>query len=336
MAFRSVNEIFDAFKNLKVLVIGDVMIDSYIYGAVSRISPEAPVPVVNVTRRESRLGGAANVALNVQSLGATPILCSIVGQDADGELLFELLKRKDISSAGVIRSKDRITTLKTRVISGSQQMLRVDSENDKHLTEKEEDTLMDKIKELAAGCQAIIFEDYDKGVLNPSVIAQTIALAQELGIPTVVDPKKRNFLAYAGASLFKPNLRELKEGLKAEFDHTDLDQLSSAVNQLNALMPIEKALITLSDRGVYLTDHVMSLHYPAHVRRIADVSGAGDTVVSIAALCEALHLPLEVQAELSNLGGGLVCEHLGVMPIEKESLLQEAQENNIITKHLRG
>lgn len=334
MSFTSIQEVFDAFNGLKVLVIGDVMIDSYIYGNAGRISPEAPVPVVNMNRRENRLGGAANVALNVQSLGATPILCSIVGDDADGEAFYDLLRKREISSEGIIKSGERITTVKTRVLAGSQHMLRVDNETDKHLTQLEENSLVDQIRVLAKDCQVIIFEDYDKGVLNPSVISQTITLAQQLGIPTVVDPKKRNFLAYSGASLFKPNLRELKEGLKTEFDHSDLDQLSSAVNQLNALMPVEKALITLSDKGVYITDHVQSVHYGAHVRRIADVSGAGDTVVSIAALTEALHLSLEVQAELSNLGGGLVCQSLGVVPIEKESLLQEALKNEIILKHI--
>jgi D-glycero-beta-D-manno-heptose-7-phosphate kinase len=334
MPFSSIQEVFTAFENLKVLVIGDVMIDSYIYGNAGRISPEAPVPVVNVSKRENRLGGAANVALNIQSLGATPILCSIVGEELDGQIFLDLLEKRNITSKGIVRSKERITTVKTRVLAGFQHMLRVDSETDKSLSPLEQHALMDRIRDLASGCDVIIFEDYDKGVLNPSVISQTITMANEMGIPTVVDPKKRNFMSYSGASLFKPNLRELKEGLKLEFDHHDLDQLSSAVNQLNAHMPVEKALITLSDRGVYLTDHVQSIHYPAHIRRIADVSGAGDTVVSIAALCEALHLSLEVQAELSNLGGGLVCQHLGVMPIEKESLLQEALKNEMILKHL--
>jgi D-glycero-beta-D-manno-heptose-7-phosphate kinase len=334
MPFTSIQEVFAAFENLKVLVIGDVMIDSYIYGNAGRISPEAPVPVVNVNKRENRLGGAANVALNIQSLGATPILCSIVGEELDGQIFLDLLEKRNITSKGIVRSKERITTVKTRVLAGFQHMLRVDSETDKSLSPLEQHALMDRIRDLASGCDVIIFEDYDKGVLNPSVISQTITMANEMGIPTVVDPKKRNFMSYSGASLFKPNLRELKEGLKLEFDHNDLDQLSSAVNQLNAHMPVEKALITLSDRGVYLTDHVQSIHYPAHIRQIADVSGAGDTVVSIAALCEALHLSLEVQAELSNLGGGLVCQHLGVMPIEKESLLQEALNNEMISKHL--
>jgi D-glycero-beta-D-manno-heptose-7-phosphate kinase len=334
MPFSSIQEVFTAFENLKVLVIGDVMIDSYIYGNAGRISPEAPVPVVNVSKRENRLGGAANVALNIQSLGATPILCSIVGEELDGQIFLDLLEKRNITSKGIVRSKERITTVKTRVLAGFQHMLRVDSETDKSLSPLEQHALMDRIRDLASGCDVIIFEDYDKGVLNPSVISQTITMANEMGIPTVVDPKKRNFMSYSGASLFKPNLRELKEGLKLEFDHNDLDQLSSAVNQLNAHMPVEKALITLSDRGVYLTDHVQSIHYPAHIRQIADVSGAGDTVVSIAALCEALHLSLEVQAELSNLGGGLVCQHLGVMPIEKESLLQEALNNEMISKHL--
>lgn len=334
MSFSSVNQVFEAFSKLRVLIIGDVMVDSYIYGFTGRISPEAPVPVVNVSRKENRLGGAANVALNVQSLGATPVLCSITGSDQEGDLFFELLKKRGISAEGIVKSQHRITTVKTRVLAGSQHMLRVDNESDKPLNEQEEEALLQRVFQLLKGCDVVIFEDYDKGVLNPSVITQTIALATQQDIPTVVDPKKRNFLAYSGATLFKPNLREMKEGLKAEFDQDDLDQVSSAVNQLNSLMPVEKILLTLSDKGVYLTDHVQSVHYPAHIRQIADVSGAGDTVISIAALCEALHLSLEVQAELSNLGGGLVCEYLGVVPIQKEELLKEASGNDRILKHL--
>lgn len=334
MSFQSVRQIFEAFEKLKVLIIGDVMIDSYIYGSTSRISPEAPVPVVNVGRKENRLGGAANVALNVQSLGATPVLCSLVGDENEGDLFFELLQKRGIPSEGIIKSAERFTTVKTRILAGSQHMLRVDNETDRNLSEREEEMLMARIKELAQDCDVIIFEDYDKGVLNSSVISQSIALAGQLGIPTAVDPKKRNFLSYSGATLFKPNLREMKEGLKTEFDHLDPDQTASAVAQLNSHMPVEKVLLTLSDRGVYITDHVQSVHYPAHIRQIADVSGAGDTVISIAALCEALHLSLEVQAELSNLGGGLVCEYLGVVPVQKEKLLQEASENEHILKHL--
>lgn len=327
--YSSPEDIFNAFNKLKVLVIGDVMIDSYLWGKVERISPEAPVPILNVQKREIRLGGAANVALNVQALGATPILCSIVGNDLDGRNFQQLLTDNRLEKEGILLSEERITTIKHRIISGSHHMLRVDQETDKEITPNEKKKLIDKIISLLTGAHVVIFEDYDKGVLNEEVISAVIAAAKSKNIPTIVDPKKRNFLCYNGATLFKPNKKELKEGLKIDSDLNDIREVEKSVQLLKEKMKLEGVLITLSEQGVYIHNDEDKVHLPAHVRKIADVSGAGDTVVSTAALCMALGLPAKTIAALSNLAGGLVCEQVGVVPIEKNKLLEEAKKVGI-------
>lgn len=320
----SINEIFERFNELNVLIIGDVMIDAYTWGKVERISPEAPVPVVNVSHREIRLGGAGNVVLNVQALGAKAIICSVVGADSYGNSLLNLLTEKGLSTEGIIQSPTRITTVKERIIAGSQQVVRVDTETDKLISEQERNDLLDKVKELATTADVIIFEDYDKGVLSPELIKAITDFANEQQIPTVVDPKKRNFLHYRETTLFKPNLKELKEGLNIHFDVNNPTELSQAVTHLKETLALKGAFITLSEKGVYIDAANQQVHIPAHIRKIADVSGAGDTVISIAACCVALDLNPSLVAGLANLGGGLVCESLGVVPINKALLLEEA------------
>lgn len=329
MAYSNFNQIFDAFNKLKVLIIGDVMVDAYIWGTVERISPEAPVPVVRANKRDYRLGGAANVALNVQALGAEPILCALIGNDTSGEQVIERLEANNISDKGIVKSSSRPTTVKTRVLSGHQHVVRVDEESDKLADKEEEKLLLSTIEELLPHCNVVIFEDYDKGVISEGLIKKTVELANKHSIATVVDPKKRNFLKYHGATLFKPNLKELKEGLKIEFDKNEPLEIEKAVHDLNAQLKCKGSLITLSEKGVFIDLNSEKHHIPAHLREIADVSGAGDTVISVAALCMALNLSPEVVAALSNLGGGLVCEHVGVVPIDKNDLLQEANKLNI-------
>ncbi|WPP47957.1 bifunctional heptose 7-phosphate kinase/heptose 1-phosphate adenyltransferase [Catalinimonas niigatensis] len=336
---KSLDEIFDSFRQLKVLIVGDVMLDAYIWGKVERISPEAPVPIVHVRKREKRLGGAANVALNVQALGAIPMICAVVGDDPAGQDFLSLLQEQKISTQGIVKSSSRVTTVKERVIAGSQQMLRVDSEDDELLNDTDREALYEVVQEAMQEADVVIFQDYDKGVLSEKLIQQTITLANQRGIPTAVDPKRRNFLHYRKATFFKPNLKELREGLQAE----NLDLLKEkhetaltpeqavmeASTRLKELMEVETTFITMSERGVYIDaihqgkeeKHVI----PAHIRQISDVSGAGDTVISIAALCLALGLAPRLLAELANLGGGIVCEYTGVVSIQRERLLQEAK-----------
>lgn len=318
-----VNPIFDAFDNLRVLIVGDVMIDSYIFGKVERISPEAPIPVVNVKRKEIRLGGAGNVAMNIKSLGAIPILCSVVGADSDAKDLINLLIDNDLPTDGIIQSQTRITTVKQRVLAGSQHIVRIDAEMDSLINAEEQSLLVEKAKTLAESCDVIIFEDYDKGVLAAESIQQIIAFAKSKGIPTIVDPKKRNFLHYQGTDIFKPNLKELKEGLKIDFDAKNLEELKAAVASAKNTLGVNGVFLTLSENGVFIDYQGETHHISAHLRSITDVSGAGDTVVSIAAMCLALKLSPKIIAEISNLGGGLVCEYVGVVPIEKEKLRSE-------------
>ena len=322
----NIQKTFDDFNSLNVLIIGDVMLDSYIWGAVERFSPEAPVPIVTVKKKDFRLGGAANVAPNVASLGAKPILCALIGDDDDGKKLMQRLDEGKISNEGIVVSIHRPTTVKTRIIASAQHVVRVDEESDKVVNGEEEDELLKRIERLLPSCQVVIFEDYDKGVINSAIIKKTVALAHQLNIPTVVDPKKRNFLSYEGVTLFKPNLKELREGLKIDVDAGNQVSVESAVSQLKEKLNAEGVMLTLSEHGVYIDYLDKKVKLPAHAREIADVSGAGDTVVSIAALAVALHLSPKQIASLSNLGGGLVCQHVGVVPINKAELLSEALE----------
>ena len=329
MPFKDINEVFEAFGQQRVLIIGDVMIDAYIYGSTERISPEAPVPIVHVKRKENRLGGAANVALNIQALGAQPILCSLIGDDVDGKEFIRLLNEQNISSKGIIQSANRSTTIKHRVLAGSQQMLRIDEESDHDLDQIEENSLIEHIKKLLNEVDLVIFEDYDKGTLNERIISETIAVAKDLAKPVIVDPKKKNFNFYRGVTLFKPNLKELVEGLKIDLTSISRTALDEVIDQFKSKNGHEKVMTTLSDKGIYINGESGSTLIDAHVRRVADVSGAGDTVVSISGLCVALGLPDRFSAELANLGGGLVCEYLGISPIDKTRLTKEAKDLKI-------
>lgn len=328
-----IKKVFKDFNQLKVLVIGDVMIDSYLYGKVDRISPEAPVPIVSVNKRENRLGGAANVGINVHSLGAKPILCSVIGKDDKGNQFINLLKERKMDASGIVQSEDRITTVKFRVIGNNTQMLRVDEEIQDDITEIENDALKNKIKTLINNkdIDIIIFEDYNKGVITKSLIDFVIKEAKKNNIPVAVDPKKKNFLSFKEATLFKPNLKELREGLKIDgLTATNKELLEESIKKLQEQIHVEMAMITLSDEGIMIsvrdndTLGYKCFQIPAHKRNIADVSGAGDTVISVASLCLALKQEPYFIAALSNLAGGLVCEQVGAVPVNKEKLLQEA------------
>jgi D-glycero-beta-D-manno-heptose-7-phosphate kinase len=322
-----ISALFTSFQSLTVLVVGDVMIDAYLWGQASRISPEAPVPIVNVVRRERRLGGAANVALNVQALGATPLLCSVVGDDVGGSDLRRLMAEAGLPTDGIVSSAERPTTVKERILASDQQLLRIDSEVETPLSDAEMQLVEARYAELLARADVVIFEDYDKGVLTAQNIPRLIAMARAQGIPTAVDPKKKNFLSYVGCTLFKPNLKELKEGVKIDFAGFQRPAFERAVAELQRQLSPEIVLVTLSERGVFVQPAAAAPTYlPAHERAIVDVSGAGDTVISIAALCLARQLPADAIAALANLGGGLVCERVGVVPIDKALLLTEAQE----------
>ncbi|MFZ1689216.1 MAG: bifunctional ADP-heptose synthase [Flavobacteriales bacterium] len=318
-------QLIEGMQGLTALVVGDVMLDAYLWGRVERISPEAPVPVVRVTERSGRLGGAANVALNVRALGATPVVLSVTGADDDGARLAELFKQSGLPENGLIASTRRQTTVKTRVISGHQHIVRVDDETDAELDDADAAALIARADELFAQRKpdVVILEDYDKGVLTERTIAALIALSKKHNVPVAVDPKKRNFFAYRGVDLFKPNLKELREGLKTEIKPGDRKSVKEAVLELERRLGNAASLITLSEHGVYAHAGKEEHTLKAHTREIADVSGAGDTVIAVAALCLAQRSGLRELAALSNLAGGLVCEHVGVAPIERDLLLAE-------------
>lgn len=329
----NIQEVFDSFTGKQILIIGDVMIDAYIWGNVDRISPEAPVPVVAVRKREHRLGGAANVALNIRNLGGIPILCSITGDDEKGILFTELLREQGLPENGIIKSDQRKTTVKFRVIGNNAQMLRVDEESSHLLTHDETSRLLQIIHDtiLSNAIGAIVFEDYDKGVITPEIISQVVDMAGKSNIPIAVDPKKNHFLAYEHVHLFKPNLKELREGLKTDHDLSDIRALKMATRELHEKLHIGMVMVTLSDKGIFLSRIMGEGMYeewliPAHTRSIADVSGAGDTVIGTAALCLASHVAADLMAALCNLAGGLVCEYVGVVPVDKNKLLEEAQK----------
>ena len=319
---------FDKFNGLRILVIGDVMLDAYVMGKVNRISPEAPVPIVSLENEDARIGGAGNVALNLLALGAKPIICGVIGEDSSGDKLLNLFEKNGISTDGLVKSIARKTTVKTRVISNKQQLLRIDSESTFPLLESEEIKLNNTIQNIInQGVDGIIFEDYNKGVLTDSVIQNTIKIAKEKDIPTAVDPKKENFLSYKGVSLFKPNLKELKEGLNLNFDfNSNKDLFEKGIEVLEEKLQNEISFVTLSENGVFIKNQTEKYYVPAHMRSISDVSGAGDTVIAVATLCLISGASTKQIAEISNLAGGLVCEKSGVVSISKNDLLKEVSE----------
>lgn len=328
---EDIHALLSGFGKLRVIIVGDVMVDAYVFGNVDRISPEAPVPVVAVKDRANRLGGAANVALNIHALGAEPLMVTVIGNDRMGEEFIHLLEQRKLPTEGIIRSKERITTTKFRIIGNKVQMLRVDDETLEDISGAVEQALIERVASLLQSnkIDVMILQDYNKGVLTEEVIKRVIALAKQHHIPVAVDPKKKHFMAYQGVDLFKPNLKELKEGVATAFDSSDMESVKKAVLELRNSLDAKQVMVTLSERGVLITDQNPKNsdtihHVSAHLRRIADVSGAGDTVVSVASLCLAQQVDTVWLAELSNLAGGLVCEHIGVVPLDKNNFITEA------------
>lgn len=323
------SDIFESFNKLNVLVIGDVMIDRYATGHVDRISPEAPVPVVHLQNREDRLGGAANVALNIKAMGATPFLCSVVGKDREAESLLHLLPEAGLSTKGIIQSEERMTTVKTRVLAGSQQLLRLDEEVTHDLTGEEAVHFIENVRSIfeEKEIDVILFQDYNKGVLSADVIRGIMLEAIKRDIPTAVDPKFRNFWAYKHVTMFKPNLKEIRSQLP-EPVLSEESSLRKAADYVRQKLGNQYTLITLSEKGLFIDHNGESLMEGTRPRQIADVSGAGDTVISVAALGLALALDIQEIAILSNLAGGQVCERLGVVPVNKEQLQLEYEQYN--------
>lgn len=324
MTTQDLDSLFNSFKGLKVLIVGDVMVDSYIIGKVDRVSPEAPVPVVDVEKFDSRLGGAGNVALNVQSMGAEPILCSVIGKDKEGQELLNLLSDAGLSAKAIHQSEKRKTTTKTRIIGNGHQLARIDHEITTELDKLDSFLLEEHFTRELEFADVVVFEDYNKGTLHTDNISHLIEKAVKINIPIVVDPKRENFFSFKGVTLFKPNLKELAEGLNTTKNLKNVDNLRAAVAELHEHLDSKMYLVTMSEKGVYLKEGNKDIHLDAHLRNISDVSGAGDTVIAIAALCVAMKTEGGLLAELCNLAGGLVCEETGVVPVRREVLYEEA------------
>lgn len=320
-------QLFSKFNSIKVTIVGDVMLDTYWWGNVDRISPEAPVPVVALKKKELRVGGAANVALNTVSMGAQTTIISVIGNDEDGKDLLRLLNENHINTAHILTSDKRVTTNKTRVMSRNQQMMRLDAEITSDLDRETEDRLLANVKEHFKKEQPdiLIFEDYNKGILTERVITELISLCKEHHVVTSVDPKKKNFLSFKGVTIFKPNLKEVKEGLNLLIDHVGMDTLQEIHKALQEHLHHQVSLITLSEKGVFYQDGNKVKIIPTHIRNIADVSGAGDTVISVASLVYATTKDMHLAAEMANIAGGLVCEEVGTAAINKEKLLHECE-----------
>lgn len=300
------------------------MLDVYEFGEVDRISPEAPVPVVRLKRKEIRPGGAANVACNLRSLGANVSLFSVVGLDDSANQLMNLLKEKEITTTSLITSSTRPTTTKTRILSGGKQVIRLDYEDDHRISSNEENQLFESIRAKLASLDVLIFQDYDKGVLSKELIDHLLKACKEVGIKTAVDPKFKHFRDYHHADFFKPNLKETREALRIDHLSPSLSELVGVARQLEQEQNLSQIMITLSEHGVFYYSENESGIWPAHLRSIADVSGAGDTVIAVAALCLGLNLSMALTAALSNLAGGLACESIGAVSLSPAQLAKEA------------
>ena len=335
MDMNHFNQLFDGFTTTKIGVVGDIMLDTYWWGSVDRISPEAPVPIVSLQLKETRVGGAANVALNLRALGAPTTLFAVVGMDAEAKELNTLLKAEGINTEYIHSSTSRVTTNKVRIMGRNQQMMRLDHENTHDINEAESKALLDNFYAYVEKEQPalIILEDYNKGVLTKEIIEAIIAYCNQKGIPTAVDPKQKNFLAYKNCTLFKPNLKEVKEGLKMEIPIVDLAHMQQVHQALQAALQHTISFITLSEHGVFYAQENKRQLIPTHIRNIADVSGAGDTVIAVASLVYAYSKDMVLAAEIANIAGGLVCELVGTAPIDKNVLATEVKKL-LVTSHL--
>lgn len=327
----TIKELDEKLKTLRVLVIGDLMLDKYLFGKVTRISPEAPVPVVDVYQEEARLGGAANVALNLQALGVTPILMGCIGNDTNGKEFLQLLASHHLSNEQIWLSENRRTTTKFRIIGNNQQVLRVDKEDTFDITSQEVERASENVKLLLKNQEvhAIIFEDYDKGLITKDLIEKVVFLSNYFNIPTFVDPKFRNFHLYGNCTVFKPNLKELQAGLSSQFRWNNLEELIKKASEIRDYLGNNYLVVTLSDKGVLAVGNEVK-HFPAYYRQIVDVSGAGDTVISVLCACMTAGLDFFTSCKLANLAGGLVCEKIGVVTINKKEWLQEAIQKKIL------
>lgn len=318
---KRLDQIFEAFNNKRIAVIGDLMLDVYIWGKVARISPEAPVPVVEVQEESYRFGGAANVGMNIKSLGGTPILIGVIGYDREGTIIDALMEENDFDKDGIIYDDERPTTVKTRIIAHSQHVVRIDKEDKRNISEETEAKILNFLKKNNSKIDAIILEDYNKGVLTKNLIHQVIEFARNNNIIITVDPKFDNFFEYKNVTVFKPNRKETEDAFGIKLDTEE--RVIEACKKLKEKLNPEFLLLTRGEKGMTLFGKDNSIRtIPTRARKVADVSGAGDTVIATLTMALAAGADIEEAATIANLAAGLVCEEVGVVPIDRELLYQ--------------
>jgi len=319
-----VKNFFKSSHNKKIAIIGDVMLDKYVYGDVNRISPEAPVQVVDIKSTAYRLGGAANVAHNVKSLEAIPVLIGVIGDDDDGKVYLETMKKSGLLTTGIISDKSRATTSKTRVIAHSQHIIRLDSEHKMDLNSTTSDKLIKYFNSNINNFAAVILQDYNKGVLTKEVINKVIDISNKAGKPVYVDPKFDNFFEYKNVTVFKPNRKEVQDviGEKVDGDDSAKKIGRKLIDRLNC----EYLILTRGEKGMMLFDKeknkTVVLNIPTKALQVADVSGAGDTVISTIAVMLAGGASIIEAVILANHAAGIVCEEVGIVPIYKKALIE--------------
>lgn len=324
---QQMDQHFTAIANIKVLVIGDLMLDKYIWGKTSRISPEAPVQVVEVERDELRLGGAGNVVNNLLSLGCRVTVASVIGDDDDGRKLLSMLTQQGINVEGIICSPQRTTSRKSRVLAGHQQMLRIDRETPGEISTEEQSVLLEYVKAQLPEVGAVLLSDYLKGVLTPELLQQIIKMGRQAKVPVIVDPKGTDFSRYRGASLLTPNRREAEvaTGIQIMDDAT----LLKAGNKLLCEQQLDALVLTRSEEGMSLFAADGSVeHLPTEAREVFDVSGAGDTVIAVIGAALAVGASLIDAAKLANLAAGIVVGKLGTSTVTTTEIINDYVRRN--------
>lgn len=328
MSAQRLQEILENAQGKRIYVIGDVMLDKYLLGEVNRISPEAPVQVFDIKKSEHKFGGAANVSLNIKELGAEPFLVGVIGTDNEGTVLLSEMAKLNKNTAGMITESTRPTTTKTRVIADSHHLLRIDSESKNNISAESEKKILDLLKKDSGKIDIIILQDYNKGVLTQSLIEKVVKFANDNKIKVLVDPKFYNFFEYKNVFLFKPNRKELEEALGKKTN--DIDEIKKLAEELIDKINCTYLVLTLGDKGVMLFEKsngktkIEKIETVA--REVADVSGAGDTVISTIAVCLAGGGTVSEAVKFANYAAGIVVEEVGIVPITKEKLLNHLNE----------
>lgn len=316
---KRLEELLNNIKSKRIAVIGDVMIDRYVWGNVNRISPEAPVPVIEVESESTRLGGAANVANNITSLGAQVLLIGVVGKDLGGNEVREILNAQKTSSDGIITDPTRPTTIKTRVIAHQQHVVRIDSETKKDIDTSIQQTILSVLEKNISTLDGIIIEDYNKGVIVKELIVKIIEIANHHKKIITIDPKFSNFFEYKNVSVFKPNKKETEEALGKKL--VSDEEIISAGKLLLEKLNAENILLTRSEKGMSLFERNGKItHIPTHARNVADVSGAGDTVIATLTAMLCAGATINESSQLANYAGGIVCGEVGIVPIDPKLL----------------